>query len=389
MAVGGGAPVSRLYPWLAALAGLTALLGVLAAISTYEQKLLVELASRHAFDRIIDVSAAVDLEAFEEPDFYDQLQRARNSGLYRLMDMVTNVLLLITGLLTTSVIAIVLFLLQPVLLVFAALAGVFPLVAAIRNGRESYAFEYGMTTEARERHYLMELLTDRDPAKELRIFGSSEFLRARYGALTEERERRLHEFLLGRLKVALIGSGGALMGAVVALGALVVLLGTGRLPVANAMTAALAMQQLAMRVTGLTGSVSRLIESGGFIDDFKRFLDLAERAQTKTAERKRVAPATAGFEGLDVERVSFGYPNTSRLILDDVSLRVEPGEVVALVGENGSGKTTLVKLICQLYRPDAGPHPVERRRRRGRSIRRTFARRRPSSSRTTCGTTCP
>ncbi len=120
------------------------------------------------------------------------------------------------------------------------------------------------------------------------------------------------------------------------------------------MTAALAMQQLAMRVTGLTGSVSRLIESGGFIDDFKRFLDLAERAQTKTAERKRTSPPTAGFEGLEVERVSFRYPNTSRLVLDGVSLRVEPGEVVALVGENGSGKTTLVKLICQLYRPDAG-----------------------------------
>ena len=80
--------------------GLTALLGVLSAVTAYEQKLLVELSSRHAFDRIIDVSAAVDLEAFEEPDFFDQLQRARNSGLYRLMDMVTSVMLLITGLLT-------------------------------------------------------------------------------------------------------------------------------------------------------------------------------------------------------------------------------------------------------------------------------------------------
>src|SRR6185437_11143821 len=57
---------------------------------------------------------------------------------------------------------------------------------------------------------------------------------------------------------------------------------------------------------------------------------------------------------LDVQDVSFSYPGTERLVLDDVSLRVDPGEVVAIVGENGSGKTTLVKLICRLYRPAAG-----------------------------------
>ena len=111
-----------------------------------------------------------------------------------------------------------------------------------------------MTTEARERHYLMELLTDRDPAKELRIFGSSDFLRGRYGALTEERERRLHIFLGRGSRWRSSGAAGALMGSAVALGALVVLLGTGRLAVANAMTAALAMQQLAIRVTGLTAA---------------------------------------------------------------------------------------------------------------------------------------
>jgi ATP-binding cassette subfamily B protein len=60
------------------------------------------------------------------------------------------------------------------------------------------------------------------------------------------------------------------------------------------------------------------------------------------------------FSGVSVENASFTYPGTSRRVLDDVSIEVKPGEVVALVGENGSGKTTLVKLICQLYRPQGG-----------------------------------
>ena len=65
--IGHGGSVSSLYPWLAAVAGCAAALGVIAALTTYEQKLLVELASRFAFDRIIDVSANVDLESFERP----------------------------------------------------------------------------------------------------------------------------------------------------------------------------------------------------------------------------------------------------------------------------------------------------------------------------------
>ena len=104
--LGNGGSVSALYPWLAALALISAVLGVVAALTTYEQKLLVELASRYAFDRIIEVSVAVDFEAFENAEFYDQLQRARNSGLFRLIDMVNSVTALTTGVLKSIGIAV-------------------------------------------------------------------------------------------------------------------------------------------------------------------------------------------------------------------------------------------------------------------------------------------
>jgi len=351
-----GQPVSSVYLWFGLLAAITAVLSSLGAFLNYEQRLLSELTARHAFDGIIGVAGAVELDSFDKPAFYDQLQRARNSGVYRTVDLVNSLLALTTGILMSLGIAVVIAMLQPVLLVFVALAAVFPLLAAIHNGRQAYRFEYAMTPESRERLYLLELLTDREPAKEIRAFGAGRFLRKRWDALTNERVRQFKLFLRARLKVALLGSGAGMVGTVVALGALLYLLAHGSIPVASALTAGLAMQQLGIRLNLLTTGVGSLIESGMFLDDYRSFLELApeegEPAPDPGDQPPRRAPRE--FSGLRVENVSFAYPSSPAPVLEDVSLEVEPGEVVALVGENGSGKTTLVKLICQLYRPQAG-----------------------------------
>src|SRR5207237_5417705 len=59
-------------------------------------------------------------------------------------------------------------------------------------------------------------------------------------------------------------------------------------------------------------------------------------------------------QGICLEGVSFAYPGTSRLVLEDISLSLPAGSVVAIVGENGAGKTTLVKLLAKMYEPTSG-----------------------------------
>ena len=61
----------------------------------------------------------------------------------------------------------------------------------------------------------------------------------------------------------------------------------------------------------------------------------------------------------------FAYPGSDRLALEDVTLHVPPGAVVAVVGENGAGKSTLVKLLAKMYEPSAGEILVD-----GKPLRR-------------------
>jgi ATP-binding cassette, subfamily B, bacterial len=96
--------------------------------------------------------------------------------------------------------------------------------------------------------------------------------------------------------------------------------------------------------------VGDMYEAGLFVEDFTTFLATAPHTHGATGTR----PAPAAFQRITVDDVTFTYPAANQPALSNVSLQIDAGQVVALVGENGSGKTTLAKLLSRLYLPDSG-----------------------------------
>jgi ABC-type multidrug transport system fused ATPase/permease subunit len=92
---------------------------------------------------------------------------------------------------------------------------------------------------------------------------------------------------------------------------------------------------------------------GIWLDGSKRRAWLEDYAASLTHHTDAAVPDRLA-EGIRFDHVSFAYPGTTRPVLDDVSLNLKAGSVVAIVGENGAGKTTLVKLLCRLYQPTTG-----------------------------------
>jgi len=108
--------------------------------------------------------------------------------------------------------------------------------------------------------------------------------------------------------------------------------------------------QLAGALSGMGLGSSGLYEASLFVDDYLSFVGPNDDAPPAAQEVARPEP----FQVIAADAVTFTYPGATCPSLADVSLRINMGEVVALVGENGSGKTTMAKLLAGLYRPDSG-----------------------------------
>lgn len=336
-------------PSVLLLAALVSALGLVAAAGREVREVLSETVARYAKERIVDVAAAVELQAYENPAFHNRLARAAN-GQHRPIQLVDGLIGTIGALAGVAGIVVALFAIQPWLVPVVLVAAI-PLTAGVlKAGQSLFGFHLRMTAATRARNYLFELLTGKPSATEVRAFGLTTHLLRRHGTLYDAHMAELRRTAHQRFRLAVAGNlalAAALAGAIAVLLHLAL---SGRIAMADAATAGAALLVLAERTMMTVMSVGDIYESGLFVEDFTSFVAFGPAAITARPSQ----PAPAGFERITVEDLTFTYPAATSPALRHVSLQIDAGEVIALVGENGSGKTTLAKLLCRLYVPQHG-----------------------------------
>ena len=349
---GGPTPhrVRAALPSLILVAAATAGRSVVATAAGWAQSRLEPQVTQVVEMQLYDLTSQVELAAFDDSDFHDRMQRARDRGTTSAAQLVNDVINFVSAFAGLASAAVVVGLLQPALLAVLLLAQLPGAWAAVRSARISYLTRFALISSYRRKWILADLIAERRTAAEIRSFTLRSYLLGRVSRLISY--ARAAELRAARQQTVtmLIGSslgGIATAGVYAVLGAL---LATGVLALSVAGTAVLALRSAAASLQQLMYNVNQTYEDGLYFSDYMAFCADA---------RSRIAlPGTAaappGFARIVASGVTFSYPGASEPSLRAVSVEIARGEVVALVGENGSGKTTLAKILAGLYRPQAG-----------------------------------
>src|SRR5580692_11996553 len=300
--------------------------------------------------QLYDLTTQVELAAFDDPDFHDRIQRARDRGVSSATALVNDMINFITAFAGLASAAVVVGVLQPVLLAVLLLAQLPGAWSAVRSARINYLTRFALIDSYRRKYILANLIAERRTAAELRSFTMRAFLVGRVARLAAYVRSAELRAARQQTTTKVIGSslgGVATAGVYAVLG---VLLATGILALSVAGTAVLALRSAAASLQQLMYNVNQCYEDGLYFSDYVSF---CEDAQTRIPLPGQ-ASAPPDFAKIVAAGVTFTYPGADEPALHEVSIEIGRGEVIALVGENGSGKTTLAKVLAGLYRPQAG-----------------------------------
>jgi ATP-binding cassette subfamily B protein len=323
---------------------------ILARASALIESLLGDLFSNHTSVRLMEHAATLDLYHFEDPVFYDQLERARRQTVGRI-GLLTQLLTMTQDLLTLISLGAALFVYNPWLLVLLAVAVLPSFIGETHFASLEYSLLYRWTPERRQLDYLRYLGASDKTAKEVQVFGLAPWLIGRYRSLSDrfyEENKRLS------VRKGVISTALSIIGTLGYYGAYVIIL-------LRAVSGDITLGSLTFLAASFGRSrdlIQRLLLGASGIYEQSLYLkDLFDFFKTEPSIRSRPgAPIVPNpiRQGFIFEDVGFCYPGSDRWAVRHINMRLAPGERVALIGENGAGKTTLTKLLGRLYDPTEG-----------------------------------
>ncbi|MBC2838081.1 ABC transporter ATP-binding protein [Robiginitalea sp. SC105] len=341
--------LTRLWTFVGLELGVALLTDLIGRWVTLTDGLLGDLYSNASSERIIRKARDLTMEQLENPVFYDKLERARMQTNSR-VSLMSNVLVQGESLLSIASLVAGLIYFEPWLILLLLISIVPSFINELKFSSDRYSLARSWTSERRELDYLRYIGANNRTAQEVKLFGLTGFIAARFRDMAAQYYRLTRRLAI---RQSLFGGLFNLLGILAYYGAYVLIIFRtlgGLLTLGELTFLSGSFNRLQSNMQGFFSRFTRISESALYLKDYFDFIDLEPERRAR-----EVVPLPDEIrEGFEFRDVYFTYPESSTPVLKGVSFRIRAGEKLAFVGQNGAGKTTLIKLILQFYEPTSG-----------------------------------
>ena len=353
--VGGSWPeMRRVLLTLLLLGGVLLAMEVVRNVINWVRAVQAELLQDHITALIHEKSVTADLAFYELADYYDHLHRARVEARYRPVALLGNLGALLQNSITLIAMGAILIPLGPWLALALLLSTLPAFYVVLHYALAEYQWRQRTTADDRRAWYYDWIMTTAEAAAEIRLFGLGRHFQSNYKGLRErlrgERLQLTRRQGLAELAASLIAM--LIMGAALGIMMWRALLGFVTLGELALIYVAFNQGQGLMRT--LLENAGQLYGNSLFLGNLFEFLAL--KPLVVEGEPSEAPEVKAGIE---FKHVSFSYPDASGKALDDFTMTIPHGKIIALVGPNGAGKSTLLKLLCRFYDPGEGTIEID------------------------------
>lgn len=340
------------YLWLLVGAefGLAVLSDLLSRGISLSDGLLGDQYSINSSVKIIKKTAVLNLDQLEDSEFYDKLERARQQTTGRI-GLMSNILTQAEDIIVILSLLAGVVVFEPWLIILLVISIIPTVINEIKFSGTSYSLARGWTQERRELDYLRYAGASDMTAKEVKLFGLSDYLATRFQNLSEKYFAQSKRLAIQR---ASWGSFFNLLGTSAYYGAYLLIIFrtvTGLFSLGDLTFLSGSFNRLRSKLQGFFIRFTAITESALYLQDYFEFLDLAPGEVDDSEKLPLPTEIKKGFEFIDV---GFRYPKSESWVVRHVNFELRAGEKLAFVGENGAGKTTLIKLLLQFYAPTEG-----------------------------------
>jgi ATP-binding cassette, subfamily B, bacterial len=323
---------------------------LLSRLISLTDALLGDLFANRSSVKLMEHAAQLDMAQFEDAAFYDKLERARRQTTSRVV-LMSQLMEQVQDLITIASLIAGMALISPWLILLLAASVIPAFLSETYFNRSSYSLARSWTPERRELDYLRFIGASDQTAKEVKIFGLSDFINQRFAQLS-------HNFYLANRKIAVkrtvwgivfntLGTFGYYAAYVV----IVIDTVDGKISIGDLTFLAGTFMRLRTLMQGALARFSSIAQSALYLTDLFEFFEMQPLIVSPAAP---LPFPEVLVQGIQFEDVGFQYPGSGRWAIRHLTFTLQPGEKLALVGENGAGKTTLAKLLARLYEPSEG-----------------------------------